>query len=124
MHLRWRLAVGRHLEFEFQSVDMALVAGCHNKIGRTQQRDAASCHRFAESAVHMAAYAFGEKRPKLVLRATQHCRPRDDVLGNRMLHEQVRRNDRNTAAGYCGIIEHSAGTAPMIGMRVAEYDRA
>jgi hypothetical protein len=36
MHFGRRFAVGRHLEFEFESVDAAFVSRRHDEIGRTQ----------------------------------------------------------------------------------------
>ena len=122
MHLRRRFAVRRHLEFEFEPVDDALVAGRDDEVGRTQQRHRARRHRLAEPAIDLPARPLGEERPELVLRAPQHRRTRDDVFRNRMLHEQIWRDDRNAAARQRLVIEHAARAAPMVGMGVGEND--
>ncbi len=44
VHFRRRLGVRRHLEFEFEPVDDALVAGRDDQIGRAQQLDRARRH--------------------------------------------------------------------------------
>ena len=59
MHLRRRFAVRRHLEFEFEPVDDALVAGRHDQIGRAQQRHRARRHRLAEAAIDLPARSLG-----------------------------------------------------------------
>src|SRR5665213_1776452 len=41
VHFRRRLGVRRHLEFEFDAVDDALVAGRHDQVGGTHQLDRA-----------------------------------------------------------------------------------
>jgi hypothetical protein len=122
MHFRRRLGVRRHLEFEFDPIDGALVAGRHDQVGRTHQRDRTRRHRLAQPVVDLPARALGEERPELILRPPQHRRPRDDVFGNRMLHEQIGRDDRNLAACEHLVIEHAPRAAPMVGVGVAEDD--
>ncbi len=122
MHLRRRLGVRRHLEFEFEPVDDAPVAGLHDQVGRTQQRDRTRRHRLAEAAIDLAARALGEERPELILRAPQHRGPCDDVLRDRVLHEQIGRDDRHLAARERFVVEHAARAAPMVGVGVGEDD--
>ena len=122
MHFRRGLGVRRHLEFEFDPVDAAPVSGRHDQIGRPQQRHRAHRHRLAEAAIDLSARALGQQRPELILRAPQHRRAGDDVFRNRVLHEQVGRDDRNLAAGQRLLIEHAARAAPMVGMGVGEDD--
>ena len=77
---------------------------------------------FSETAIDMAAHAFGEQRSELVLRTPQHCTPRDDVLGDRVLHEQVRRDDRHAGTGERILLQHAARAAPVIGVGVGKDD--
>ena len=120
VHLRRRFAVRRHLEFEFDAVDDALVAGRHDQIGRPQQRDRARRHGLAEAAIDLPAHALGEEWPELVLRPAQHRRARNDVLGDGVLHEQVRRDDRHAAGRQRILLQHAARATPVVGMGVGE----
>ena len=64
----------------------------------------------------------GQQRPELILRTAQHRRTRDDVFGDRVLHEQVRRDDRNLAACEHRLVKHAARSAPMVRVGVGEDD--
>ena len=120
MHLRRRFAVRRHLEFEFHAVDGSDVTGRDDEISRAQQRDRARRHGLAEPAIDLPARALRQQRPELVHRAAQHRRTGDDVFGDRVLHEQIGRDDRHLAAGERCVVEHAARTAPMVGMGMGE----
>ena len=122
MHFRRRLAVRRHLEFEFHPVDGPPVAGRLDQVGRPQQRHRARRHRLAEPAIDLAARTLLQERPELILRAPQHRGSRDDVFRYRMLHEQIRRDDRNAARQH-RVIDHAARAAPVIGMGMGEDHR-
>src|SRR6266436_6258092 len=75
------------------------------------------------AAIDLPPRTPGQERPELILRAPQHRRPCNDVFRNRMLHEQIGRDDRDVAARQRRVIEHAARAAPMVGMGVGEDDR-
>ena len=120
MHLRRCFAVRRHLEFEFDAVDGAPVARRHDQVGRRSSATAPAAIGLAEPAIDLAARALGEQRPELILRAAQHGRAGDDVLGDRVLHEQIGRDDRHLAAVQRRVVKHAARPAPMVGVGMRE----
>ena len=122
MHLRRRFAVGRHLEFKFEAIEGAFVTRRHDEIGRTQQGHRARSHRLAQTAIDLSAHALCQEWSELILRAPQHRGTGDDVFRNRMLHEEIGRNDRDFAARHRLIIEHAARATPMVGMGVGKDD--
>ncbi len=52
--------------------------------------------------------------------AMKHRRTRNDVFRDRVLHEEIRRDDRHLATRQRFIVEHAARATPMVGMGVGE----
>src|ERR1700681_3456174 len=60
---RRRLAVRRHLEDDFDAIDDAPFARLADEIVRPEKRHGAARDRLSECRIHLAANAFGRRRP-------------------------------------------------------------
>ena len=93
------------------------------RFGRNQARFAVR-HVLADRLVHVAERVARQQYRVLVLRAARHGVAGEHVLGDRRLHEALRRDHLDLAADDVGFVHHAAHAAEVIdvGMRIDDAD--
>jgi hypothetical protein len=97
VHLRGRLGVRREHELERETVDVKLLTGLGDRLGRRDQRDAAQRDRRPEAQADVALGVEWDQRPVLVQGPAGHHVARHDVLRHRRLQEPLRRDHAHLA---------------------------
>ena len=114
VHLGRRLGPGRDLEDDPHPVERLFLPGVGDVERRRQQPDRAGRSAGAEPDPHLPGGAHRQRRAGVVQAPAQHRHPGVDVLGDRVLEESVRGDDRYRGAR----VHHPEHAAEVVDVRM------